>query len=384
MFVVEDRGLILDTAAQPPSGRIAFFTALCRLQSGTWLCAFQNGPAKHAATSTVRLCRSTDQGQHWELLPPALPTQVAGRPGSLGAAELLETQPGRLLLAATWFDRSDPQRPLFDPVTQGILRSRQLLAESVDEGRTWTAWRELSVGGLKGTALTGPLLHWPDGTLGVAFESYKEFDDPQPGQHAAWLVVSRDHGASFSEPLLVAQHPEHRVYYWDQRLCPGPRPGEFTALFWTHDLVQQRDLPVHLCHATLQPAGIRHSGIHATTLPGQIAAPLWLNSRQLAAFVVDRGQPGTLTLWCSPDRGQTWPESTRLIVHTHDEHAAVTQGREHIDFRQYWEDMGKWSFGHPALRRLSPQQLLLAWYAGTPDCMSLHWCRVRIPQESVA
>ena len=69
--------------------------------------------------------------------------------------------------------------------------------------------------------------------------------------------------------------------------------------------------------------------------------------------------------------------STSLVIHTHDERAALTQGRENIDFKQYWEDMGKWSFGHPALRQLKDGRLLLAWYAGSPDCMSVHWARVR-------
>ena len=41
-------------------------------------------------------------------------------------------------------------------------------------------------------------------------------------------------------------------------------------------------------------------------------------------------------------------------------------------------DMGKWSFGHPAARLLPDNKLLLAYYAGTPDCMSIHWARVTI------
>jgi hypothetical protein len=70
------------------------------------------------------------------------------------------------------------------------------------------------------------------------------------------------------------------------------------------------------------------------------------------------------------------------VVHTHDERAALSQGRENIDFKQYWEDMGKWSFGHPALRRLTDGRLLLAWYAGSPDRMSLHWARVRSAERA--
>lgn len=393
MFVLEERGLIFDAAARPPDERIACFTALCVLQSGKILCGFQNGPRKHAPSSTIRLCRSMDGGRSWELLPTHFETRLGGVPGSLAAAEMVEVRPGRLLLLATWFDRSDPDRPLFDPVTEGILRSKQLLAVSADDGCSWSGWRELPTADLKGCALTGPLLRWNDGTIAFALESFKEYDDPRPGRHAAWLMVSRDGGESFSAPLLVAQHPEHRVYYWDQRLCTRREPGEFTALFWTHDLAAKRDLNVHVRHATVRGNAIEGPPVASTPIPGQIAAPLWLEDGRLLAFVVDRNAPGTMTLWCLPgaaDRStdfNPFPANaeqqrldfggTRLVIHTHDERAALSQGRENIDFKQYWEDMGKWSFGHPALRRLKDGRLLLAWYAGTPDCMSVHWASVR-------
>ena len=378
MFEVEDRGLILDAARQASQGAISYFTSLCPLRSGTILCGFQSGPGKHAVTSTVGLCRSVDQGLKWERLPVRFETCLDGHPGSLGGAELVEVADGRLLLFSTWFDRSEPERPLFDPVTEGILKSRQLMAVSHDEGLTWSPWRELNLGDLKGCALTGPLVRWNDGTFAFPFESFKEYDDPRPGRHAAWIVVSRDGGETFSPPLQVAQHPEHRVYYWDQRLCAGREPGEFTALFWTHDLIAQHDLTVHLRHARLVNNKLILQPLIQTTIPGQIAAPLRRLDGQLLAFVVDRNQPGTMTLWSSLDDGQTWPADRRLIVHTHDERAAVTQGRENVDFKQYWEDMGKWSFGHPAIQPLDGDRVLLAWYAGTPDRMSLHWARVRV------
>jgi hypothetical protein len=330
--------------------------------------------------STIGLTRSTDGGRTWQPLPATFSGEIDGVASSCGAVELVEAEPGRLLLFATWFDRSEPGRPLFDPVTEGILRSKQLLAVSVDEGLTFGPWQELDVGGLKGCSLTGPVVRWSDGTIGFAFESFKEYDDPGPGRHAAWLMTSSDGGRSFAPPVLVAQHPEHQVYYWDQRLCAGRARGEFTALFWTHDLAAKRDLHVHLrhgrCDTNMSPA----DAPQATTISGQIAAPLHLGDGRLLAFVVDRGRPGTMSLWCSLDNGASWPERDRLVVYTHDERAAVTQGRENVDFKQYWEDMGKWSFGHPAIRRLDDHRVLLAWYAGTPERMSLRWARVNVSE----
>jgi len=375
---ITDRGLIYDAATKPACARIAYFTNLCTLRSGAIVAAFQVGSGKHSPDSTLRLSRSTDGGRTWTELSARFQTTLGGVPGSLSGPAMVETEPGRLLLMATWFDRSEPGRPLFDPVTEGILHSKILLSESSDNGETWSTWRELPTPGLAGCSTTGPIVRWADGTLACAFESFKEFDDPRPGRHAAWLVVSTDGGRTFSDPRLVAQHPEHKVYYWDQRLCAGKTAGEFIALFWSHDLEHKKDLHVSLRRAWLEEGRLRAGPIRETSIPGQIAAPLALADGRLLAFVVDRDRPGTMTLWCSPDGGLTWPAQDRLIVHVHDERAAISQGKENIDFKRYWEDMGKWSFGHPALVPQDEGLVLAAFYAGTPDAMSIHWARIRV------
>lgn len=373
---VEARGLIYDTSQKPIQEKIAFFTGLCPLRSGTILSGFQVGPSKHGPTATVRLCRSRDRGVTWHELPWRPETKLDGVPGSLAAGEMVEPSPGRLLLFATWFDRSDPDRPLFDPVTEGILRSKQLLAVSTDEGDTWTPWQIVPTPGLTGCATTGPVTAWADGTIAHAFESFKEYDDPRPGPHAAWLLISRDGGRSFEKPFLLAQDPQHHIYYWDQRLCPTSTPGEFVALYWTHDLKEKRDLNVHYLRGSINRPITELP--RATNIAGQIAAPLLLDDGRLLAFVVDRGRPGTLKLWQSPDGGVTWPEGEALTIHAHEEMAKLSQGRDNIDFKQYWEDMGKWSFGHPAIRPIDDRHALLAYYAGTPERMSIHWARVVI------
>ena len=73
-----------------------------------------------------------------------------------------------------------------------------------------------------------------------AFESFKEFDDPAPARHGAWLAVSRDSGETFPEFHLVARDPRNETYYWDQRLATTSEPGGYVGLFWTHDRAAQR------------------------------------------------------------------------------------------------------------------------------------------------
>src|SRR5262249_39993174 len=205
---VEARGLIDDATTKPDTEGIAFFTSLCPLRSGAILCGCQVGPSKHAPTATLRLCRSRDGGTTWQELPHRFATSLDGVPGSLAAGGLVEADPGPLLLVATWFHPRDPHPPLLAPGTGDtlhppLLPARQLLAVSAEEGDTWSQWRVLPTPGLTGCATTGPVLRWADGTIAHAFESFKEYDDPKPGHHAAWLLISRDGGRTFDQPSRV-------------------------------------------------------------------------------------------------------------------------------------------------------------------------------------
>ena len=375
-FKIIEQGLIFDASTAPADRQACYFTSLAQLDSGTFLAGWQTGPTKHSPSNTIRIARSTDQAASWQVIPWDFETSLDGTPGSLAAAEMVEAEPGRLLLFSTWFDRSDPERPLFDPETEGILHSRQIFSVSIDEGESWGDWQVIPTPGLTGCATTGPAIKWPDGTIAHAFESFKEFDDPEPAVHGAWLVLTRDGGRSFETPWLLARDPEDRVYYWDQRLCVGKDAGEFLALFWTHDRAARKDLTLHQLLGSLADGSRAASEPQATSIPGQIAAAGITADGRLLAFIVDRGNPGTLTLWQSEDDGSSWPEEACLVVHVHDEQAAISQGREEIDFAEYWEDMGKWSFGHPAMVPLDHGKWLLAYYAGTPQAMSIHWVKI--------
>jgi len=371
---VEYRAIIYDASRHGRDGQTAFFDSSRRLASGTWMSGYTTGKTKHHHKAIIRLSRSRDDAHSWETLPWRFQTQIDGVPGSLAGAEMVEPSPGRLLLFSTWYDRSEPDRPLFDPDTEGILRSRQLVCDSTDEGETWSAWREILTPGLTGCAMTGPIVQWPDGLIGFAYESFKEYDDPTPVEPAAWLQLSADGGVTFDRQYQVAQDPDSRMYYWDQRICAGATDGDFIAMFWVHDRSQQRDRRVHLLRSSVATGDRPAVQPAETTISGQIAAPLLLDGDRVLAFVVDRERPGTLKLWHSPDGGTNWPEQDALTLHVHDEQAQLSQGsgRDNVDFAQFWEDMGRWSFGHPALAAAGPQRVLATWYAGTPDCMSVH------------
>ena len=373
---IEDRGIVFDPAVEGEARRVVSFVDLSKTRRGTLFATFQQGSEKNAADTMVVVCRSVDRGMTWEKLACKFATTIEGSPGSLSSGSIIEVVTGQLMLIATWFDRSDSARPLFDPVTEGILPSKQLKAFSEDEGLTWSDWEEVDCGGLKGCSITGRTLRWPDGTIGFAFESLKEYTDPTPAAHGAWCALSHDGGQTFNAPIAVARDPRHRVFYWDQRLCAGSEVGEIVGLFWTHDLDRKRDLPVHICRRQLFKEGEQLTvPPRSTFITGQIGTPLLLANGCWLAFVVDRNEPGRLQIFQSDDEGVSW--RVELPVHSQTEAAKISQGRENIDYAEYWEDMGKWSFGHPAILALDADSVLVSYYAGEPKHTAIHWARIR-------
>lgn len=373
---VIDRGLVYDASNRPAPERISCFGSLRRLKNGDWLSGYAIGSKKQDPFGSIRWSRSTDGGQSWTQVPFRCDTTFGGVPGSLVGTEFLEIAPGKLLLFTTWFDRTDPERPLFDPVTEGILHSKLLVAESNDHGETFGPFREIVTPGLTGTALSGPPVQWSDGTIGLAFESFKHYDDPKPAWHCAWLFVSRDGGQTFPERHIVGEDPKHEVFYWDERLIATKTPGEYIGLFWTHNKALGKDLNVQFLKASIKDGDRAKATPSDTGIPGQIASPLPLDDGRILGFVVDRDRPGTMKLWQSKDGGKTWPAGDALTVHVHEEKSIVGNQKEGVDFAEYWEDMVKWSFGHPSSGLLDANTLLLTYYAGTPDTLSMHWAKV--------
>src|SRR5262245_15102853 len=275
---VESQGIICDTNKRSEAQKAASFVTLSATESGTIFCVLQVGPVKNAATSSLLVYRSRDQGGSWQEMSFCFETKMHGVPGSFSAGQIVETEPGKLLLIATWFDRSQLEQPFFDPVTEGILPTKQLMAFSTDEAETWSAWQILPTPGIEACSCTGPLLKWGDGVIGFPFENLKRFDDPKSVVPGAWCMVSKDHGRNFESPRHVARDPKNRIYFWDQRLSPGEKPGDFIGLFWTYDREKQQDLNIHCLRASLFDDGPNAAPPFPTTLTGQIASPLWLGN----------------------------------------------------------------------------------------------------------
>ncbi|MBP8953817.1 MAG: exo-alpha-sialidase [Armatimonadetes bacterium] len=363
-------------AGTQPGGRpeSRAFPGICVLPSGRWLCGFRAAPVKAEMTGQrAMLSMSDDQGRTWSRpVAPFEPPDIDGKPGLFRALFCTALGGEDVLALVYWVDHSQPELPFFNEETQGLLGSRLFMAQSADAGQTWTAPKLIDTDPFHiPTPPTGPVLVLPDGSWACQFELNKPYLDPEPWRHASVLLFSPDQGCTWPEHVLTSKDPANRIFYWDQRPAVLGS-GRMLDLFWTYDTADCAYLNIHARESL--DLGRTWSEMWDTGVPGQPAQPLLLDDGRLLMVYVDRTGAPAIKARLSSDGGQTWPETTELLLCE----AKPRDDRRKQSMQDAWDEMTAFALGLPATAKLPEGDALVVYYSGPePDDTDIKWLRLR-------
>jgi hypothetical protein len=363
---------ILSHGEPGTSRAILTFPSICILSNGNVIAAWRCGSAKDSSDETIEMCCSRDGGKSWgETFHPFGDTIVDGIKGSLKLTYLTELSPGRILAAAMWADRtSHPGKPLFNSDTEGCLPMAILLAESVDEGQSWSPWRKLDLPDDIGPpSLTSPVRRLPDGKLFCSIETNKHYDDSSKWMQRVVLTHSSDDGTSWDSPVTAGQDPTGRVFNWDQRVGVSP-DGRIGTFVWTYDTKTQTYLDIH--RRISSDGGYSWSDAQPLGFADQASAPAMLSDGRVVLAWVDRFGTQSIRARLAHDIAGDFTEATEVVIYEHQaETSAVSENTG-----EALADMGVWSFGLPFADVLPDGSVLVLYYAGTADSIDIHWCSI--------
>lgn len=372
-MIVESCGTIFAAGPGRPNSS-ATFPLACVTRSGRWICAFRGAPAKVSnAGQQVYLTWSDDCGATWcEPFAPFSPPVVDGKAGLFRFAGLTRLKGGRLMAAINWVDFSDPDAPYFNDETEGLLDTKIFLAESDDDGATWSEPRLMDTSPFHvPTPLTGSILRFHDGLLACPIELNKAYRDPEPWRHASVIFFSEDEGQTWPRHSVVTRDPENRIFYWDQRASVLPEDLLFDA-FWTFDREQATYLNIHTCHS--RDEGVGWSPLKDSGVAGQPGPVFALEDGELAMPVVDRSGAPKITVRRSEDGGETWPDEDVIVVY---DSAGASQTEEKKSMQDAWAEMYAFSVGLPHAASLPGGGALLVYYAGPEtNNTGIHWAKI--------
>jgi hypothetical protein len=350
------------------------FPSIIPLSNGILLAIYRAGSTKDSADETIQLCHSFDGGRTWSTPQRCFDVPILeGVHGSLKVAYLTELAPDHLIAASMWVDRETyPDKPIFNPETEGCLPMKILLADSHDLGETWTPWRGMPMPADIGPpSLTNPIMKLSDGRLAMSIETNKHYNDRARWYQRVVLFHSDDLGRTWGEPVTAGQDPTGRMFNWDQRAGVAP-DGRIATFLWTYDSETQTFLNIH--RRLSSDGGYTWSLAEDLGFADQASHPAILRDGRVVLAWVDRFKTHSIRARLALSIEAAFDPDTEVVIYSH--------GAERDQDSDVSGALGTslWTFGLPYAEALPDDDVLIVYYAGTETSMDIYWARLH-PEE---
>lgn len=351
------------------------------LSNGVLVAMLRSGSGKDTSDESLHWFQSSDCGSTWVEKAFSAPRFVNGVLGSARSGHITEVEPGRLMAAVLWVDRSTyPGRPLFNPDTEGCLPMKVLLADSDDFGNHWSTWRVVATPDELGPpSLTAPILKLDHGELAMSIETNKTYLDKSKWNQRVVLFVSNDQGQSWSDMRVAGCDTTGRIFNWDQRVGMSP-DGRLATFNWTYDSQSNAYRNIH--RRVSSDGGCTWTPPNDLGFADQAGRPAILPDGQIVLPYVDRFNSQSIRARWAPDIESPFDPASDVMIY--ENRSASKIGPETSDTASALCDMSIWNYGLPAAEVLpcnncSSPEVIVGYYAGTSQTMDARWARLRVP-----
>jgi len=279
------------------------FPFFCPLPDGTILASHQMGQAFESVDGTTFISRSADGGRTWEKPYRAFDKRGETVPLT-DCAKLTLLPDGRVLALGYEFFREDPELPLGNPKTGGLLRDRVYVSFSADGGRTFSPHREVPTAWNGHTEASAPAVVLQDGSLAAPITGFPDWEGRAVSRNCGRLLRSADGGETWDDGTVCMAFPGDAVTCYEQRLCQTG-DGTLVVIGWNEDMKTGARLNNHVTIS--RDNGKTFSAPIDTGVRGQASSVLALGGgRVLSLHSVrrDTDEPGILA--CVADVSDGW------------------------------------------------------------------------------
>ena len=291
---------------------------------------------------------------------------------SFSAPHCTRLRDGTLLLTASRYDRSDPDRLMFNPETGGMVISEKILMRSKDGGRSWSHPKVLLLPVDGALDLPSQIIELSDGTLFLACEVWKSWADAEPLHIKGYVLFSEDGGCSWTEVMELPGNADSRRMYSHGRYTQM-QDKRIMVLYWTQNIGASENHHIHMSVSDI--SGRNWSAPAPTDIPGQTSWAADLGGSLVAAAYSSReGRNPGIRIVLSDDYGQTWDLDHQTTVWD-----AVGQeflGTDHKPV--YPASHDNIAFGKPNLVRLSDGSLICSWWCTQACVTHTRYAKLRV------
>lgn len=304
--------VIYDNPLPQLRSRHGFFPNACQLSDGTLAAAFAIGQAFESVDSASHISFSTDGGLTWSA--PKTMYSLEGREGELtDYCKLTALPDGRLIAFGYTYLRADPELPIGNPLTGGVLDDFIYYSLSEDGGKTWSAVEKASCAWGPHVEASAPITVLRDGSWITPIAGFPDWEGKMHGKLCGRALRSNDGGKTWNDDVVCMDFSPRQVTCYEQRMCQL-ESGAIVCIGWNEDVVTGQRLDNH--YTVSYDNGKTFSQPVTTGVRGQASSVCALGGEKLLALHAvrrDTDRPGIYGYVIDFSR-KTWNVVDELLI----------------------------------------------------------------------
>ncbi len=225
--------VIYDNPLPQLRSRQSAFPGLCILSDGTILAAHQIGEAFESVDGTTYISESTDGGRSFSQPHRVFEPKCGTVENDNGKLTLLPD--GRIALLGYMFYRDNPDLPVGNPETGGLLPDDVFVSYSTDGGKTFGEKQKITTSFGNSVEASAPLTVLSDGSFAAPITCFAEWDGTRRSRSCGRLLRSYDGGTTFDDSVICMDFPDGNVTCYEQRLAET-KNGTLAVISWNENL----------------------------------------------------------------------------------------------------------------------------------------------------
>lgn len=333
--------------------RCAKFPGLVQLPSTELIAMFELGQAFESVDSRTVISRSKDLGKSWQLQGELY--DMAKLDLDHTVSESLKPtllKDGSLIAIGYRVHRSDPDLPIGNPQTGGLLPGDDVVSFSTDDGRTWSIPQTIEHGYPELLEASGPCIELSSARLLETCAPFKAWDGSNPTGQMGILLRSTDKGKTWDGSCCFFSSPNKTIAPWESRACQM-QPGRLVIIFWAFDMAANKHLSNRV--VVSHDNGYKWSEPIDTGLMGQASNLMWLGDDRLLTIHAHRAGEVGLYVRLVDFKNDKWKIIEETVIWGKAPAQDTSKG--------IIEQFADLKFGQPSLLRLNNGEILAA-----------HWC----------
>lgn len=267
------------------------FPGMCLLPDGKILAAHQMGEAFESVDGTTCISISEDGGKSWSKPQKAFDKKSESVPLTDCSKPTLLPD-GRVMLFGYQFFRHDPELPLGNPETGGLLPDEIFYSISEVGGKTWSDRVSVDCAWHNSVEASAPITVLKDGSWASPITGFPKWDGTSAGRNCGRLIRSYDGGKTWNDDVVCTAFEGDEVTCYEQRMCQTD-DGTIAVISWNENIRTGERMNNHITLST--DNGKTFSAPIDTGIRGQATSILALGGTKVMtihAIRRDTDEPG--------------------------------------------------------------------------------------------